>query len=98
MNSNWLSKRRKVEKQVPSLFNIAAASVANNNIQDDFCWNLIKNHRDEKYTVVTQVCYRCINFNLNICDGHKLNYSKSTVRGDGLRFAAYTAVLPYFNE
>ena len=98
MNSNWLSKRRKVEKKVPSLFNIAAACVANNNIKDEFCWKLISEHKEEKYTVIHEVCYRCINFGLNICDNHKVDYSKTIVRGDNLRFAAHTAVLPYIDE
>ena len=96
MNNNWRTKRVKREYQPPSLFNIAAAVIANHEIKDKFAWKLISQHKEEVYECIYEVCDRCINWGLDNCVNHKLNHSRSFVRGSSLEFADYIAVLPFY--
>lgn len=95
MNKKWLSKKRKVVFNPPTLFNFCAATIANKEIEDKFAWKLISQHKNEYYTCISKICYRCINWGLDTCVEHRLYHSVSYVRGDNLEFADYTAVLPY---
>lgn len=94
-NNNWISKKAKIEYQPPSLFKIAATSIANSKNKDKFAWKLISQHKEEVYKCIYEYCYRCEILGLNHCVHNKFNHSLSYVRGDCLEFADYIDVFTH---
>lgn len=93
-NNNWLSKKRKVQFQPRSLFAISSAVYADTkNNNNEFAWQLIKNH-SEKYDIVYTTCYVCDHFDNYLCI-HKGSQAVNTVSGKYLKLTHRDATFAF---